>query len=95
MIGPLYEYFCDKCKIMKEIRHRISENPEIICERCGSKMNRLISAPSFILKGEGWYSSEHPSKSMKEGMEVEKKAKEESVGKSDNKDKAIKEIKDE
>jgi len=91
---PTYDYACEKCHIIKEIRHKMSENPEIICEECGSIMKKLISAPSFILKGEGWYISDHPSKSRKEGIESEKKSKEESTGKSDNKDKAVKEIKE-
>ena len=92
---PTYDYLCTRstCNFSKEVFHKMSENPEIICEKCGSLMKRLISAPSFILKGEGWYVTEHPSKSRKEGIDSEKKAKEDSTGKSDNKDKAVKEIK--
>jgi predicted nucleic acid-binding Zn ribbon protein len=37
-------------------------------------MRKLISPSAFILKGSGWYVTDYPSKSRKEGMEAEKKA---------------------
>jgi putative FmdB family regulatory protein len=48
-----YDYFCDKCGITEEHMHGMTENPEILCPDCGSKMERLISlsAGGFTIKG--------------------------------------------
>lgn len=34
---------------------RMSEDPKTECEKCGGKLERLISASAFHLKGGGWY----------------------------------------
>ena len=51
---PTYEYECDACHRVFEIRQRISEPPLTTCD-CGGSVRRLLSAAPFILKGEGWY----------------------------------------
>lgn len=56
---PAYEYGCPKCKKVLEIRHAMSDEPEVLCceESCGDiKMERLISKSSFQLRGMGWAS---------------------------------------
>ena len=38
---------------------KISDNPKTICPKCNTKsLKKLISAPSFRLKGGGWYETD-------------------------------------
>ncbi len=50
---PIYEYKCDKCGVF-EVTQRITENALKKCPTCKSKVERIISATSFVLKGSGW-----------------------------------------
>ncbi len=71
---PTYEYQCDACGRIFEIRQRISEPALTRCETCGGVVKRLLSAAPFILKGEGWYVTDYPSESRKKARESEKSA---------------------
>ena len=71
---PTYEYQCDKCGRIFEVRQRISEPPLEVCETCGGAVRRLISSAPFILKGEGWYVTDYPSAARKKALESEKSA---------------------
>jgi len=71
---PTYEYECLKCGRVFEIRQRISEPPLTVCDACGGRVRRLLSAAPFILKGEGWYVTDYPSESRKKARESEKSA---------------------
>lgn len=60
---PIYEYACDKCGHEFEREQRITEDPVKKCPSCrSSRVRRLISATSFVLKGGGWYSDLYASK---------------------------------
>ena len=41
---PKYDYKCIQCDTIIEVSHKMSETPEIICEECGSLMQRILSA---------------------------------------------------
>jgi putative FmdB family regulatory protein len=69
---PTYEYQCDKCGRVFEIRQRISEPPLTTCDVCRGRVRRLLSAAPFILKGEGWYVTDYPSESRKKARASEK-----------------------
>lgn len=69
---PTYEYECDKCRRVFEIRQRISEPALTIHDECGGAVRRLLSPAPFILKGDGWYVTDYPSESRKKAMETEK-----------------------
>ena len=51
----LYEYICPVCTKRKpvEVVHGMTEEPEIICEKCSGIMVRKISLSSFIMKTGG------------------------------------------
>lgn len=70
---PVYEYECEKCGAEFEIMQSISAKPITACakEKCNGKVRRLVSASGFILKGSGWYSSDYPSESRKQGWKQE------------------------
>lgn len=55
---PIYEYKCDKCGVF-EVTQRITEPTLKRCPTCKSKVERMISATSFILKGSGWYATDY------------------------------------
>jgi putative FmdB family regulatory protein len=71
---PTYEYQCDTCGRVFEVRQRISEPPLTTHEACGGTVRRLLSAAPFILKGEGWYVTDYPSEARKKARESEKPA---------------------
>ena len=56
---PIYDYKCSNCGHQVEIIQKISDKPIKICPKCGkSNLKKLISAPSFRLKGGGWYETD-------------------------------------
>ena len=78
---PVYEYECKKCKTIFEAEQRIVDPPLNTCRLCGGSVERLISKCSFVLKGDGWYVTEHPSKDRKEAMEKGEKPKDKTKSK--------------
>ena len=56
---PLYEYKCDKCGQVIEVRQRFSDEPLTVHEICGGNLERLISMSAFQLKGSGWYATDY------------------------------------
>lgn len=59
---PTYEYECTKGHRF-EVVQRITEEPLKRCQQCRSRVQRLISASTFILKGDGWYADGYSSSS--------------------------------
>jgi putative FmdB family regulatory protein len=53
---PTYEYRCQACSHEMEAFQSIKDAPLKECPAChAEKLERLISATSFQLKGGGWY----------------------------------------
>jgi putative FmdB family regulatory protein len=56
---PIYEYACKNCDHTLDALQKMSEDPLVFCPSCGEPgLKRLISAPRFRLKGEGWYETD-------------------------------------
>ena len=56
---PIYDYKCSNCGHEIEIIQKISDKPKTICPKCNDgSLKKLISAPSFRLKGGGWYETD-------------------------------------
>ena len=55
LLMPIYEYECATCGARAEIIHAMSDDSKRKCEKCGGKLERLISPSAFHLKGGGWY----------------------------------------
>src|SRR5271169_6382709 len=58
---PIYEYKCAKCGVV-EVMQGIKEKPLKKCPNCKSKVERMISSSSFVLKGSGWYATDYAKK---------------------------------
>jgi len=56
---PIYEYACRNCNHTLDALQKISDDPLTECPECGEPaLKRLLSAPRFRLKGEGWYETD-------------------------------------
>lgn len=51
----LYTYKCKECKQEKEVQHKMTEDPEIICDKCKKPMARKIMLNAGVhFKGSGF-----------------------------------------
>jgi len=65
---PIYEYKCLKCKHQFEVIQKFSDNPVENCPECNeNSVQKLVSAPSFRLKGGGWYETDFKTGKKKLG----------------------------
>ena len=56
---PIYEYKCSECEHELEVIQRFSDDPLKKRPECNkNSLNKLISSPSFRLKGAGWYETD-------------------------------------
>ena len=56
---PIYEYRCGNCSHELEALEKVSDSPMRKCPECGKlTLRRQMSAPSFRLKGAGWYETD-------------------------------------
>ena len=63
---PIYEYQCQACGHTLEALQKVSDKPLKKCPECGKpKLQKLVSAPSFRLKGGGWYETDFKSGNKK------------------------------
>jgi putative FmdB family regulatory protein len=97
---PFYEYECSNCKFYVEALQKISDAPLKQCPSCKKQtLKKLVSAPVFRLKGDGWYETDFKSEEEKKrnladrDEAAESKAEEPKAAKpeaKDAKDKAVK-----
>jgi putative FmdB family regulatory protein len=59
---PIYEYACAACGRVTEVIQRLDEAPLTVCPECGGAVKKLLSAPAFQFKGEGWYVTDYARK---------------------------------
>jgi putative FmdB family regulatory protein len=53
---PIYEYACASCGHHLEVMQSIKDPPLTQCPKCKKKkLQKLVSAAGFQLKGTGWY----------------------------------------
>lgn len=63
---PIYEYECGACGHQLDALEKISDKPMVKCPDCGRrKLKRLVSAPKFRLKGEGWYETDFKNENQR------------------------------
>lgn len=55
---PIFDYQCEACGHHFDILQKAGEGTLRKCPECGKlRLRKLLSAPSFHLKGGGWYKS--------------------------------------
>lgn len=59
---PIYEYICTKCGHEFDEIQKFSDPPLKKCPKCKGKLEKKMSAPSFQLKGTGWYATDFKDK---------------------------------
>lgn len=60
---PIYEYQCQACSHSFDILQKISDALLQECPVCHeAKLQKLVSAPGFQLKGSGWYVTDFRNK---------------------------------
>lgn len=53
---PIYEYRCEKCGVVSDVKHAYKEQVELTCPNCGSHdLKRVFSAAGIVFKGSGFY----------------------------------------
>ncbi len=73
---PIYEYQCESCGAAVEVLQKFSDPPLTKCSKCGGKLVKKLSPPSFQFKGSGWYVTDYGhSSSSGNGRETPKPAK--------------------
>ena len=87
---PIYEYRCKRCGHEVDALQKIGDDPLTDCPECGKpELKKLLSAPSFRLKGSGWYETDFKTekrRNLAEGSE-KKESKDGKGSKSDGGDK--------
>jgi len=69
---PIYEYECRDCGHHMEAIQKFSDAPLSDCPKCGkSALHKMLSAPSFRLKGGGWYETDFKTGNRRHGTQSE------------------------
>ena len=91
---PIYEYRCAACGHQEEFLQKVSDKPLTKCPKCGKpKLQKMLSAAGFQLKGSGWYATDFKAPARKAEAKPEGKAEAKAETKSDAKAEPKKEAK--
>jgi len=52
---PIYEYGCEKCGAVTDIRHGFNEKTSEVCPVCGGPLARRFNPAGIVFKGSGFY----------------------------------------
>ena len=65
---PIYAYRCGECGFEKDVLQKFADAPLVECPNCHkSNFSRMITAPTFQLKGTGWYVTDFRGDGRKNG----------------------------
>jgi len=53
-----YDYKCTQCNEVFTISHSINDEPALVCEHCGDKLQKQYSIAGISFKGEGFASND-------------------------------------
>jgi putative FmdB family regulatory protein len=64
---PVYEYECGSCGGRFDATQKFSDSALTVCSLCNKegKVRKVLSIPSFVLKGTGWYATDYAAKPEK------------------------------
>ena len=70
---PTYNYKCSNCNKVYSIFQNINDRAYTQCDKCGNKINRLITGGSgLIFKGSGFYKTDYVDNKKKEKLDSSK-----------------------
>jgi putative FmdB family regulatory protein len=52
---PIYEYQCETCGAVRDIKHGFKETTAETCLTCGGSLKRLFKPAGIVFKGSGFY----------------------------------------
>ena len=52
---PIYEYECNICHHLFELKQGFDEEPVAECPKCAGEARRVLQSPPIIFKGSGFY----------------------------------------
>ncbi len=83
---PIYEYLCSECRHVLDALQKHADDPLVYCPECGAPaLKRQLSAPSFRLKGSGWYETDFKGDKRRNLAESDSKAADRADAKPDAK----------
>ena len=87
---PRYDYECQACHHVFEVKQSFSSEPVAECPRCGNGSRRVIHAVPIVFKGSGFYVNDYgkgksSTSSSPEPKESSTKSDSESDTKADSK----------
>ena len=56
---PIYEYRCEQCGDLFEVRQNFKDEPVTVHDKCGGPVERLLSVPALQFKGSGFYVNDY------------------------------------
>lgn len=62
---PTYEYECAKCGDHLEVYQSFTDEPLKRHKGCSGKLSKVFGTPGIVLKGSGFYKTDHGSASKK------------------------------
>ena len=71
---PIYEFECQKCKAHTEVFQKMSDKAPTKCEKCGGRLEKLVSASAIQFKGSGWYVTDYAGNGKKAAEKAESEA---------------------
>lgn len=78
----LYDYRCQKCGEIFEVRQKFSDAPLTVHEGCGGDLRKMLSAPALQFKGTGWYVTDYARNGKSEASNGKPETKSESKSES-------------
>ena len=81
---PIYEFECRKCKDRLEVYQKMNDKPPAKCQKCGGRLEKLVSASAIQFKGSGWYVTDYAGN----GRKAAEKAESDSAASASSKDTA-------
>ena len=85
---PRYDYECDTCHHVFELKQSFSSEPVAICPECQNGARRLFHSVPIVFKGSGWYVTDYGKGSTTMSSDSDSKEKSEKKSKSDSSSKS-------
>jgi putative FmdB family regulatory protein len=71
---PIYEFECQKCKAHTEVFQKMNDKSPTKCDKCGGRLEKLVSASAIQFKGSGWYVTDYAGNGKKAAEKAESEA---------------------